>query len=135
MYTCTANSIADMTLKTVLKLNMALKRTSKVRFLQILGKPKKEFRLLSIKDKVTTKLLTKSIIHGTRVLFPHEAKNAMELRNNLQKYRLGLSTLNTLLCHSFQLISALQCLLLCQHCTSFLCYITATFCVCLNHWS
>jgi hypothetical protein len=70
-----------MTLKTVLKLNMALQRPRRVRFLQNLGKPEKEFRL-SIKDKVTTKLLTKSILHGTRVLFPHEAKNAVELRNN-----------------------------------------------------
>jgi len=82
MYTRTANSIADMTLKTVSKLNTALQRPSRVRFLQILGKPeKKEFRLLSIKDKVTKKLLTESILHGARLLFPHEAKNAMEVRN------------------------------------------------------
>jgi len=41
MYTRTANSIADMTLKTVLKFNTALQRPSRVRFLQILGKPEK----------------------------------------------------------------------------------------------
>jgi hypothetical protein len=73
-----------MTLKTVLKLNTALQRSSKVRFLQLLGKPKKkEFRLLFIKDKVTKKLLTKSILHGTTVLFPHEAKHAVVVQKLL----------------------------------------------------
>jgi len=45
MDTCTANSIADMTLKTVLKLNTALQRPSKVRFLKILGKQNKKKRV------------------------------------------------------------------------------------------